>query len=461
MILAEPPMDILSSLLETNRLSLNAAWLIKLRWVAVVGQLITVGVVVGVIGVPAPVIPLISLIAVTAASNAALMGWLRAEGPHEDDRLLVGVMLLDLLLLTGLLYFSGGPANPFSIFFLVNLALAALLLPAASAWLLTGSSILCFTLLILTHRPLPEVEPVDLRPLLGPDRWRWPNVAQQGLWVAYTACSTVIVYFVARLRDELRRVDRQLREAEQARARAEKLEALGTLAAGAAHELSTPLSTIAVAARELERSLDAAAVDAELHEDLSLIRSELERCRSILDRMSLKAGHSVAESPAPIRVADLAAEATAGLPRGVPVELRLEDEVADMTVSGLTIQLGQALRGLVKNAIDATLTADRQAPVEVRAAAVGDQADPFVLVEIRDAGAGMSPETAARAGEPFFTTKPPGEGMGLGLFLAHSVIARGGGRLEIDSQPGLGSVVRVWLPRIHIAAPAPASTAAG
>jgi two-component system sensor histidine kinase RegB len=222
----------------------------------------------------------------------------------------------------------------------------------------------------------------------------------------------------------------------------EKLASLATLATGAAHELSTPLSTIAVVAKELERALsrpDAASLGDTVQSDARLIRREVERCREILQRMAADAGHIPEPDEAPMSVAELLRSAVQGIPRASEVQLTLEDAARAYTLQSQAQAVSQALRGVLKNAVQAS-PSDK--PIQVTA----ELTDTGCKIEVRDFGVGMSDEVLARAGEPFFTTKEPGDGMGLGLFLARVVVDRMGGHFNLCSTQGSGTVATFVLP---------------
>lgn len=427
-----------------------AAWFFQLRWVAILGQLLTVLTVRFLFGVRVPVVPLFSIIALTALSNLALMTWHFSAQTSSGQRsftawrtLLGYVMALDLCILTALLYFSGGPANPFTIFFLVNLCLAGVVLSSTWAWALELLAVLCFTILLINHWPVDALGVPDLQVSMYRDGSL--TLAQQGLYFAFVTCSMVIVYFTTLVTSRLRQRDRQLRDAEQRRARGEKLEALGTLAAGAAHELASPLSTIAIVAKELEREAERAEISEAIRDDILLVRSEVDRCRAILDRMSADAGQMTWERPERVTVADLMERTVEGLVQRDRVRLELPKEVSEAMVLVPMNVLAQALRGIIKNAVEAS---PGEAPVQVlgRIQANGKRA--MVELRIEDAGSGMSPELLGRVGEPFFTTKETGKGMGLGVFLARSVVERLEGTLEFRSKEGRGTTAIVVLPVI-------------
>jgi two-component system sensor histidine kinase RegB len=413
-----------------GRFAINLGWLITLRWAAVGGQLVTMAVAVFAFHVKLPLAPLLVMVGVTALTNLILSAVFRRRTGLADDQgasrwqVVEGlVMLLDLILLTGLLYYTGGPANPFFVFYFVNISLAAVVLPASWAWPLTAAAVALFAGLFFRHVPIPALE---------------GTTVEQGMLAAFATCAVVVVYFTTRLTHELRLQELALRGAESQRARNEKLEALGTLAGGAAHELATPLSTIAVVAKELEADAQRLRDDA-LSEDVRLIRSEVTRCRRILDRLASNAGHTAGEAPALLSLRDLVNLVVEELPERERVQIEVDDAVAPVMLQIPRDALSQAIRGLVENALEAV---GEKQPVELSAHG-GERG---VRLVIRDRGQGMPDDVLQRVGEPFFTTRPPGQGMGLGVFLARSTVERLGGSLRIDSTPGQGTTVEIDLP---------------
>ena len=253
-----------------------------------------------------------------------------------------------------------------------------------------------------------------------------------GMWVAFIIVGPVVAYAVERLRRAVTSAENELAESRLQQARAEKLSALATLSAGAAHELSTPLGTIAIAAGELERK----GLNPEVTEDAQLIRREIERCSNILSQLAVDVGAGMGENSQLVGVGELI-----GGFRGSGADFTTEasPEILGKSIPLPRLLISQAFRGLLKNA--------RQASSESETVVLRALDTPTDLIlEVEDRGTGMSEEVQDRAGEPFFTSKPPGEGMGLGIFFARSVIEQIGGQMEIISVFGEGTRVRVLLP---------------
>jgi two-component system sensor histidine kinase RegB len=226
-------------------------------------------------------------------------------------------------------------------------------------------------------------------------------------------------------------------------ARNEHLASLTTLAAGAAHELSTPLATIAIAARELERSTGAAGGASALADDARLIRLEVDRCQAILDQMSGRAGGITPDEAEPVDVRQVVEEICARLPaeRAARLEIRIHGELPSIDVP--RAGFGQVVASLVKNAFDATTGTEA---VAVDVARHGDR----VRLIVKDEGRGMPADVLSRAGEPFFTTKEPGRGLGLGLFLARLFAERIGGSLTLHSDHGTTAILDLPAPSAEI-----------
>jgi two-component system sensor histidine kinase RegB len=418
--------------------AINFVLFMRLRWAAMLGQVVTMLVVDRWMGIALPLPQLFGVVAIEFVSNVGCLVWLRQRRP-TSSRALFSLMTLDTVLLTALLYLTGGPFNPFSFLYLVQIALAALALPARGTWALVALALGCSGFLFLDHHELtiPATSHADHM-----------RIHLQGMWVAFGVAAAFIVYFLMRLTRALSSMDGELVAARDLAARKEKLASLATLAAGTAHELATPLSTIATAARELELSMDRAADVDGAKEDLRLIRDEVRRCRAILDRMSLRSGELSAESLSPVHIQAVIDDAVSELPTPAAIHVEVDAALGRTKLFVPPKALSQILRTLIKNGQDAS---EPGADVIVRGWIAGAE----VHIEVSDQGTGMVSQVLERAGEPFFTTKAPGVGMGLGLFVARSTVEQLGGRLSLRSEPRRGTAATIVLPLRQIAAGTP------
>jgi two-component system sensor histidine kinase RegB len=414
---------------------LNLLWLIKLRWGSFAGQLATILGVHSVLEIRIPLLPLLLVVGVGAASNLAVGLWFRKHQREVREWHLAGVMSLDIVLLTLLLFLTGGPENPFSFLYLVNIALAAVALQAQWTWMLVALALFGMGLLPLTaYRELPISH-------LGVIERQ--AIYQQGMWVAFGVTAGFIVHFLWRITHALAARESELSASNQVTARQEQLASLATVAAGAAHELATPLGTIALVAKELERSVLAEGTDSPRHsslEDLRLIREQVARCRLILDQMGGGLGRSSEQVVEDTSLPNLIRDALIGVREEPAVFVEVDDESRSSPLSLPARAVSQALRALITNAQDASAE-------ERRVLVKGEVTNECARISVIDTGRGMSDEVLSRVSEPFFTTKPPGRGMGLGLYLTRAVVESLGGSLSIDSQAGAGTSVRVELPR--------------
>lgn len=405
----------------------NFEWLRRVRWLVWLAQTGLVAWAGLGLGIHLQLTWLIALLATGFLSNAALTLWQRRGGVATDD-VLFAVMLFDVLLHTAVFFLSGGAFNPFTALYLVNVALGTLVLPRGRQWVQLGASLAGFGSLFVLDR-------------LAPSAWALPNHAElmrlhlAGMLVAFVVAAALIMASMQRALAALRRRDEELLEARGLAERNEKLAALTTLAAGAAHELSTPLGTIAIASKELSRALESLDVPLSAKEDAALVRSQVQRCRDILARMSASSGELAAEGFATLSVQEWVQLALTDLKDAERVTM---EPLGELKVRGPRVAMAQALASLVRNGL--------QAGTRVLIRARDDQGR--VVLEIVDDGPAVSQSVLARVGEPFFTTRAPGQGMGLGVFLARTLATQLGGALQFDSQAGQGTVARLALPGV-------------
>jgi two-component system sensor histidine kinase RegB len=401
--------------------AIGLAWIVRLRWLFALAEAIVIS---GALWLGLPVHWAIAVLApiLTLATNLFL--WTRRH--VASPPLLVGALVLDSVLLTVVLRSAGGAMNPFSVLYLVHVALAALVLDRRASWLVAGATCLGFGALFAGTNPHVGAMHDHAR----------MEAHLYGMLVAYAVAALFVGYFVHRIARALEAREQEALALRDWAARTEKLASLTTLAAGTAHELGSPLATIAVVATELGRSARAPTIDRDaLASDAELLRGEAERCRRILAKMSSSAGESRGSAPRRTPVRDVFERVSAQL--GEPRATLLVQAGADaLWVLAPEDALVQVLASLVANAFEA------ESPRVILATAlVNDR----VAFRVEDEGKGMNEALLRRLGEPFFSTKS-GRGMGLGVFLARRFAQDVDGTLDVESVEGKGSTFVLAVP---------------
>lgn len=403
---------------------INFAWLVRLRWVVWLGLgALTAWATLG-LGIRVQVAWVVAMLALGFASNAAAWAWHRRA--HATEGALLALMLTDTALTTLYFFLTGGPFNPFTTLYLVNIVLGTLVLSRGRQWVQLGASFFGFASLFWLEKLAPES-------LQLPNHAEMMRLHLTGMLVAFALAAAFIVTFMQRVQSSLK-----AREVELESAR--KLAALTTLAAGAAHELATPLGTIAVVSKELERSLAKVELPHGALDDVKLVRSQVDRCRSILQSMSASSGELAGEPVTRFAAAAWLDDALKDVKGVERVTAPLAPALEGLAVEGPRAALAQALKNLVKNALEAT-------PGEGRVTLAVRRDGDALTVDVSDQGPGMPAQVLTRVGEPFFTTKEPGRGMGLGVFLARTLAEQLGGRLSFESREGAGTVAHFSVPR--------------
>jgi two-component system, sensor histidine kinase RegB len=377
-----------------------------------------------------PLFPTLTPLAVVVLSNI-LLGRAPQFTIRFPQQTLGAAFVLDTLSLTVILGVTGGPMNPFSLLYLVQITLSAVVLSKLWTWVLGALSTICFGLLFFFRVPSEAFETRHAEQGLSPHLI--------GMWIAFVVAAGLITFFTGKISDALRLREQEVLALQEQIARNERLASLATLAAGAAHELGTPLGTIAVVSRELERYSATVPDGDSVREDAKLIRSEVERCRLILERMSVKGAEPMGESPRTILVTELFSETLGQFPEAQRASIVLEAPDEKMAVTLPVQATVQSLAALLRNALDAN-SSDRK--VVLSATRSGAQ----IAFSVSDHGSGMPEAVLRRIAEPFFTTKDPGKGMGLGTFLARTFAERLGGGLWFESTPGKGTTATMKLP---------------
>ncbi len=401
--------------------ALNFKRLVFVRMLAIVGEVVAVSGAVFGLGMHLPLRML--LLVITAHVVINLIAWLRLR-----RRQAIGVnefllqLCLDVVVLTALLYWAGGATNPFVSLLLLPLVVAAAVLPRVHVWGMALLVVFAYGLLMFAHQPMPHVASHA-----GED-FDWHVI---GMWFGFLLAVVMIVFFVLRMAESLRERDQVLAQARERALRDEQLVALGTLAAGAAHELGTPLSTMAVLTNELEQEYQQ---DEDLQQRLTILRQQVDRCKQSLGEISASSGQLRAEGGGRVQLdqflTDVVADWRAMRP-AAQLEFQLDGDVPAPTI--ISEQgLRQALISFLNNAADSS-------PDNVEMCCNWNER--HLRVEISDRGEGMPLEYIEQVGKVSFTTKP--EGHGLGLLLAHAIIQRLDGEVSVTERPGGGACVKL------------------
>jgi two-component system sensor histidine kinase RegB len=409
--------------------------LVRLRWLAVAGQVLVIGGIHWGLGFELPIVPALIVVALTAAINVAL-GLRHPATRRLDDRAAGWMLAYDILQLALLLYLTGGIANPFCVLFLAPVLISATALSPRTTLALGALAVASMTIISYVYHPLPWYPG---------DQANIPTLYRAGIWLSLLVSVVFIGSYAWRIAEERSELSDALAATELVLAREQHLSALDGLAAAAAHELGTPLATIALVARELERELPKSGSHAD---DIRLLREQTERCRSILATLAtLQAGDAPFDR---MQLSLLLEEVVAPhRPFGIAIEIDLPPDRADEPVIARNPGILYGLGNLVENAVD--FARER---VKVSARWDADS----IAIEVADDGPGFSATVIDRIGEPYLTEHgsrrgaPAGEGtggLGLGIFIAKTLLERTGASLEVENRPvaGEGAIVRVRWPR--------------
>ncbi|SFW23019.1 ATP-binding protein [Nitrosovibrio sp. Nv17] len=416
------------SRLNQSPLSKNLQRLFLLRNIVIAAQCLTIALAYWGLGMELQWSQIIAVTALLTVVNLAT--WLRLYRNWPVSNIeFFSQLLIDIFALSALLYFSGGSTNPFISLYLLPLTIAAAALPWTYTWLVAAITISCYTLLLFYYIPLPHDHDEHLREF---------NLHVSGMWLAFVLSTVLIAWFVVKMGTSIRERDRDLARAREQALRNEQIIALGTLAAGAAHELGTPLATMAILTGELQNDY---TDNREFQNSIRILRDQITHCKHTLTQMLADAGQA--------RTEEGSGQTADRFLRQVLDKWQLMRPSVKFTYHGEGVQpapqilntqlLSQSILNLLNNAADASR---RHIEIEAR------WNEHELRLEILDDGDGLTGEAAQRAGEAFFTSKAPGHGFGIGLFLANANIERFGGSVRLTNQEG-GACTRVVLPLIR------------
>jgi two-component system sensor histidine kinase RegB len=440
---AEPavgPPDRGVRLLPAARGRVRLRTLCNLRWLAIGGQSAALFIVYFGFDYRLPFLACAVGIGISAALNIVLS--LSYPPSHRlSNRDATVYLAFDVLQLAALLYLTGGILNPFTLMFLAPVVIAAATLNLSNTLILGGIALVSVSVISVVHKPLPWAagDSVDL-----------PLLYQAGIWASLVIGIGFTSIYAWRIASEGARMSAGLAATQLALAREHRLAALGALATAAAHELGTPLGTIAVVARELERALPPDSAEAE---DVRLLRAQAERCRAILARLA-NPGEAMLGATARLPLGALLDDIAAPY-RGEDVEIAVEIAGHPQPQVWRAPELLHGLGNIIENAADFA-----RSQVRVHASFDAER----VRVSVEDDGPGFAPDIFERIGEPYITSRPghhaldeseigpsaelgQHEGMGLGFFIAKTLLEQTGGHVKAVNLPGGGARVEVVWPR--------------
>jgi len=403
--------------LNGNR-SLRLQTLVRLRWLAVGGQSLAVIVTALWLQFPLPLVSCSALIASLAILNAFLT--VRYPPAHRLTPAAAFVLLwLDLAQLTALLFITGGLANPFAPLLCVPVIISSASQPKPHSIVLAGFAVIGVTALALSPFPLPWYPGTVLK---------IPSALTIGIWFAIVSLTAFAAFYTYRVSLEASELSEALTATELVLQREKHLSQLDGLAAAAAHELGTPLATISVVAKEMEREL---GDDPRFGEDVHLLRSQSERCRDILKRLTTLSSESE-EHMRLLPLSSLIEEVMAPHREfGIEIKLIEKGDRGSEPIGSRNAGILYGLGNLLENAVDYA----RQA-VTVTVEHTAER----VKIIIEDDGDGFAPDVLARIGEPYVTRRQKDDsagGLGLGLFIAKTLLERSGARLRFENgDPG-------------------------
>lgn len=417
----------------------NLRQLVVMRNIAIAAQALTVVVTYRGLSIDLPLGSMAAIIVALALFNGLTAWRLTSQRPVTDQELLFQ-LLVDVGALSLLLSLAGGGTNPFIGMLLLPLAITAACLPWTYTWVVALITVACYSVLVLFFRPLFEA---------GHEA-QYLQLLVAGMWVNYAVTAGMIAHFVARVSMALRRSERQFASRRESEMCNEHLVRIGVLAAGAAHELAQPLSTMAVVINEMDRRCQG---DEDLRSMLTSVSSQLRNCQETLTSL-LSYGRTTFDGhaePLPLEafVRDVLESFGTRRP-DAKVRLVCETRGPSPTIHH-DLALRHAILNLLGNAADVS-----PEWVEVRLAWDGE----VQRIAVRDRGPGIAAEVQDQIGRLFFTTKEKGAGNGLGLALARTAVTRLGGSLDLRNEADGGACAEILLPVLDGFWPSPAEGAA-
>lgn len=392
----------------------------------------------------------------TAAVNLYTSMRLETDDPITELEIFSQISV-DVFAIAALLYLTGGASNPITWVFLLPLIITAIMLPQAYAWYMVILTTSLYTMLIAFNIPLPSIEPHMPDPALLHSDMEYYQMLQHahamhdksyfslhmfGMWFGFVFSAGLVAFFVVELARTLRVQERSLAEARENALRDERVVALGTLAASAAHDMGTPLGTIAIVAHELEQEYPSHRYP-DLYEKMVIMQQQINRCKEALSVMSASAGEMRAESGGVILLTeyidDVIKQWRTHKP-GAKLNFFIDPNVASDAKIIADRTLTHSIINVLNNAAEAS-------PKELGVQFHATWDLNYITIKICDFGPGFPPEIADFAGKQPVVSKK--RGLGVGLFLTYSTINRLGGKINLYNSDSGGACVEITLPLLN------------
>ena len=400
---------------------INVQRIIWLRFIVLLGAIIAAWLTTAYLDVELPLFQIALVLSIIFIISIASLIRLRMSWSVSNNELFAQ-LVIDVMALTFLLYYSGGSTNPFAPLFLLPLVLTAATLSGAYVWLMVALTISCYSLLLFFYIPFPETHSMH------GDGFKLHVV---GMWLGFIFSALLVAGFTARMAITVQRQNKKIADLREKHLKHEHVLALGTLAAGAAHELGTPLSTMAILLKDL-------SADTPLSESkLNTLKGQVDRCKTILGSISAASGEIRAESGSVSKLDEYLVNLLERWQQTRSDIIVQSDFQGSQPAPSIVVDqtLDQALLNILNNAADASPD-----NVEIQ----GQWSDQQLTLIVSDRGTGLSPELEGKAGETILSTKQ--DGMGLGLFLTYTTLERLGGDVRIYNREGGGVKCQINLP---------------
>jgi len=411
---------------EASRVQLRT--LVLIRWVAIVGQMATLLVVYYGLAFDLPLFA--TMVTVSASAIVNLAAQFIGGSRRVSEKGAAGYLAFDIVQLTILLYLTGGLGNPFAFLLLAPVAISATVLSLSSTIILSVLALISITTLSIYHLPLPGQGTLP----------QLPTIYVLGVWTALAIGIMFFASYTWRVAQAARELSDGLFATQQALAREQRLSAMGAIAAAAAHDLGSPLGTIAVVSRELSRDLPE---DSQIADDVALLLTETNRCRDILAALA----HNPEGDDAPFSAVPVSAVVEMATTRHQIDGISIVFNIMPIDVDGKSKEpdigyIPEIIHGLGSLAQNAIQFANTEVILSTT------WSNNFINVSIADDGPGFSPFVLDRIGEPYISLRVSQDGhMGLGIFIAQTLLARTGAELSFSNRREGGAVVEIQWPR--------------